>query len=509
MTQLTSTDPRTGAVIETGIRPTDEAEATRIAQAAASAVSQIAERGRAWRSALLRAMAREVEADRATLVATAAAETGLTDARLNTELTRCGLQFELFADAVDEGSFLEVMIDHSTTTPLGPAPDIRRMLRAIGPVAVFGSSNFPFAFSVIGGDTAAAIAAGCPVVLKAHSSHPLTSRDSFAALVRAAGSVDAPDGIVSILYGQSAGSQLVAEPAIRAVGFTGSLEVGKLLAGIAATRPEPIPFYGELSSINPVVVTAAALAERAETLPEDAAASVAGSGGQLCTKPGVVFVPSGAGGDEFTTRFSAAVAGAAPHAALSGRVLDLFDEARDRILDSPGTVGEAGSSVDGRDGSWFSSSVALVHAADLTLGTVEEAFGPFAIVVRYDSEEQLLAAVRMVPPSLTATLCFGAGEHAQHAELVRILTERSGRIVFDGFPTGVRVSWAQHHGGPWPSTNSIHSSVGVTSVRRFLSPVAYQNAPTEVLPAELRDDEAGIPRRVDGVLHLAISEESP
>lgn len=503
MTLLTSTDPRTGKVTQTGIQPTDEVEVTRVAEAAASAVPQIADRGRAWRSGFLRALAREIEADRALLVATAAAETGLTDARLNIELTRCVLQFELFADAVDEGGFLEVMIDHSAMTPLGPAPDIRRMLRAIGPVAVFGSSNFPFAFSVVGGDTAAAIAAGAPVVIKAHGSHPLTSRASFAALLRGAAAVDAPEGVLSIVYGQRAGAQLVAEPAIRAVGFTGSLEVGRLLAGIAASRPEPIPFYGELSSINPVVITTAAIAEKAETLPEAAAESVASSGGQLCTKPGIFFVPSGAAGDEFAARFTAAVTRAAPHAALSARVLELFDGARQRILDRPETVGMPVAMEDARDGSWFSPSVVRVQAADLTSDTIEEAFGPFAVVVSYDSEQQLLSALSLVPPSLTATLHLGADEHGQHEELIHALTRRSGRIVFDGFPTGVRVSWAQHHGGPWPSTNSIHSSVGVTSIRRFLSPLAYQNAPTEVLPMELRDDETSIPRRIDGVLHLA------
>lgn len=509
MTLLTSTDPRTGTVSETGIRPTDEAEVTRIAEAAASAVAQIADRGRAWRSGLLRAMARETEADRAHLVATAAAETGLTDVRLNTELTRCVLQFDLFADAVDEGGFLEVMIDRSAMTPLGPAPDIRRMLRPIGPVAVFGSSNFPFAFSVLGGDTAAAIAAGSSVVIKAHGSHPVTSRDSFAALLRAAASVDAPEGLLAIVYGQRPGAQLVAEPAIRAVGFTGSLEVGRLLAGIAASRPDPIPFYGELSSINPVIITAAALAEKADALPEEAAASVAGSGGQLCTKPGVFFVPVGPAGDDFAARFTTAVTEAAPHAALSARVLDLFDRARERILTRPGAVGTAATGHESRDGSWFLPSVVRVHAADLTPETIEEAFGPFAVIVRYDSEQQLLSALSLVPPSLTATLHLGAGEHSRHDALIRTLTERSGRVVFDGFPTGVRVSWAQHHGGPWPSTNSIHSSVGVTSVRRFLSPVAYQNAPAEVLPLELRDEATNIPRRIDGVLHLATSEETP
>lgn len=508
MTTLTSTDPRTGTITETGIRLTDATEVSRIAERAATAVRQISDRGRAWRSDLLRAMAREVDADRALLVATAAAETGLTDSRLNTELTRCVLQFELFADAVEEGGFLEVMIDHSTETPLGLAPDIRRILRSIGPVAVFGSSNFPFAFSVLGGDTAAALAAGSPVILKAHGSHPLTSRDSFAALLRAAESVQAPEGVLSIVYGQRAGSQLVAEPAVKAVGFTGSLEVGRVLAGIAASRPEPIPFYGELSSINPVIVTPDALAERGETLPRDAAASVTGSGGQLCTKPGAFFVPSGAAGDEFVERFTGAVLRASPHAALSARVLDLFDDARQRMFDRTHTSGTAPAAREERDGSWFSSSVITVHAADLSAETIEEAFGPFAVVVRYESGEQLLSTLAVVPPSLTATLHLGASEHDEHDELIAFLAERAGRLVFDGFPTGVRVSWAQHHGGPWPSTNSIHSSVGVTSVRRFLTPVAYQNAPTAVLPPELRDDHTGIPRRIDGVLHLPATGEN-
>jgi len=431
------------------------------------------------------------------------AETGLTRPRLETEVIRSAFQLRMFADAVREGSYLEAAIDHAAPTPMGPGPDIRRLLVALGPVAVFGSSNFPFAFSVAGGDTASALAAGCPVVVKAHSSHPLTSAASFAALQGAADAYGAPAGTLGIVYGTDAGRVLVADPRIAAVGFTGSLGAARALMAIIGERPEPIPFYGELSSVNPLVVTPGAAAARGAAIGDGLFASYSGSAGQLCTKPGVAFVPRAASGliDALVARSEAA----GPQPLLNDRILTSFGEIRDRLVAAGrAEVLATGSAGEGEpDGYGVVPHVLRIDAADLTDAATEEAFGPLILIAVYDSLDEVLAGLAAVPTSLTATLHSEPGETAERALLVDELQKRSGRLVFDGYPTGVRVSWAQHHGGPWPATNTLHTSVGVTAMRRFLRPFAWQDAPADVLPPELRDDDHSAPRRVDGTHELA------
>lgn len=298
MTTITSTDPRTGQSRDTELVHTDAEQVAAITAQASAAFDGLRRRPRSWRAGLLRALADGLDADRDSLVDAALGETGLSEARLTGELGRSAFQLRLFADAVAEGGYLEAIIDHAGPTPLGPGPDVRRMLVPIGPVAVFGASNFPFAFSVVGGDTASALAAGNPVVIKAHSSHPVTSQRSFASLERAADAYGAPAGTFGIVYGQQDGAVLVADPRIAAVGFTGSLSTGKILQRIIDDRPTPIPFYGELSSLNPLVITPGAAAERTDEIGAGLFTSVTGSAGQLCTKPGLAFVPHGAAGDQ-------------------------------------------------------------------------------------------------------------------------------------------------------------------------------------------------------------------
>ncbi|WP_147915599.1 aldehyde dehydrogenase (NADP(+)) [Ruania zhangjianzhongii] len=502
MTTLTTTDPRTGTSRDTDLTKTGAEEVAAITEHASAAFAQLHEQPRSWRAGLLRALADGLEADRDGLVEAAMSETGLPEARLNGELSRSAFQFRLFADAVAEGGYLEAIIDHAGPTPLGPGPDVRRILVPIGPVAVFGASNFPFAFSVVGGDTASALAAGNPVVIKAHSSHPVTSQRSFAALERAAAAYGAPAGTFGIVYGQKAGSALVADPRIAAVGFTGSLSTGKILQRIIDERPTPIPFYGELSSLNPLVITAGAAAARTAALGEGLFTSVTGSAGQLCTKPGLAFVPAGAAGDELVADVVSRASAAGAQTLLNARIHSAFDEIRSRLIGD----GQARSLVapqHGDAGFSLTPGVLEIDAADVTAAVTEEAFGPLVVLVRYRSIEEIRTALQAVPHSLTATIHSTAEETQQRAALTEAVTPLVGRIVYDGFPTGVRVSWGMHHGGPWPATNTQHTSVGVTAIRRFLRPLAWQDAPADVLPAELRDGTVDLPRRVDGVLQLA------
>lgn len=502
MTALLTTDPRTGAQTDTGISATTPEEVAVIAGRAAEAFAALRAHPRAWRAGLLRALADGLEADREELVAAALAETGLAEARLNGELSRSAFQFRLFADAVDEGGYLEAIIDHAGDTPLGPGPDVRRMLVPIGPIAVFGSSNFPFAFSVVGGDTASAVAAGNPVVIKAHSSHLLTSQRSFAALTRAAASYGAPDGTFGMVFGQQAGAVLVADAQIAAVGFTGSLHTGRILQRIIDERPSPIPFYGELASLNPLVITAGAADARTLAIGEGLFASVSGSAGQLCTKPGLAFVPNGDAGDALVADVVSRAEGAAAQTLLNARIRTSFDEIRARLI----AHGGARSLVEpaaGEAGYALTPAVLEISARDVTAEVTEEAFGPLVVLVRYDTVDEVRQALTAVPDSLTATIHAEPHEDGVRAALTAAVAGRVGRIVYNGYPTGVRVSWGMHHGGPWPATNTQHTSVGVTAIRRFLRPLAWQDAPESLLPAELRDGPCDAPRRVDGVLQLA------
>nr|WP_245975497.1 aldehyde dehydrogenase (NADP(+)) [Amycolatopsis palatopharyngis] len=477
-------------------------EISKLTEAAATAAPALDRRGREWRATLLRAIADELEARREDIVAVADSETSLGGARLGGELTRTGYQARLFAEVLDEGSYLEAAIDHAGDTPMGPGPDLRRQLVPIGPVAVFGASNFPLAFSVPGGDTVSALAAGCPVIVKAHPSHPETSRLTFDIMWQAAHRLDAPDGLLGIVFGQDAGAALVADPRVKAVGFTGSLSGGRALLDIVGAREDPIPFYGELASLNPIVVTAAATRERGTQIAEGLVASITASAGQLCTKPGLVFVPSGSAGDSVVARAADLVGQAGAGTALNDRIHAAYGEIGGRLSRLPGVslIAEGSRSTEGP--LRIRPRLLSVAAAELTADATEECFGPATIIARYDSDTELHDALGRLPASLTGTIHAEPSERDRITELAEVLRAKAGRVLFDGFPTGVLVSWAQTHGGPWPSTNSQHTSVGTSAIRRFLRPVTWQNAPQFVLPPELRDGDAGVPRRIDGRLRL-------
>ncbi|MBK1786763.1 aldehyde dehydrogenase (NADP(+)) [Prauserella cavernicola] len=502
MSHLQSVNPRTGQSSETEILPSTPDDVDAAATRARAAFAELSLRHRAWRAGLLRALADGLESRREQIVATADGETGLGEPRLNGELTRTCFQLRLFADVVTEGGYLEATVDHAGDTAMGPRPDLRRMLLPLGPVAVFGASNFPLAFSVPGGDTASALAAGCPVIVKAHGSHVLTSRLCGEALEAAAIEYGAPEGTIGVVYGREAGVRLVRHPDIKAVGFTGSLGGGKALLELINTRPEPIPFYGELSGINPLVVTQAAAKERADEIGAGLAGSFTLGAGQFCTKPGLAFVPRTDEGEAVLAALRTAVEGTGAQVLLNKGIRDSFASGSERLagLSGVGTAATGGEPDD--SGFTAQPRVLTIDAAELDTDVATECFGPLVVVVRYSENEELLAAMARLEPSLTSTVHLGTDEATQATDLLAGLQAVSGRLVFDGYPTGVAVSWAQHHGGPWPSTNSIHTSVGTTAIRRFLRPFAWQGAPQAVLPPELRDGSVDVPVRVDGVLTL-------
>lgn len=491
---VTSTDPRTGEVVEQVAEETTEAGVDALCQRALAAFGAFEAMGRAGRARMLTEMADALEADREAIVALADRESALGQTRLNGELTRTAFQLRLFAGVLTDGGYLEATIDHAGDTGMGPRPDLRRMLIPLGPVAVFGSSNFPLAFSVAGGDTASALAAGCPVVIKAHPAHPATSQRVFDRLASIA-----PEGVVGLVHGQDAGLALVRHPAIRAVGFTGSLRGGRALFDIASSRPDPIPFYGELGSLNPLVVTPAAVAERAADIAAGYVGSVTMGVGQFCTKPGLAFVPANSA--ELLDALVEAAGATAAGWMLSAGIRDAFNAGLSTLADQPG-VSELAASKAAPDGG-FSVTPRLLRVAakDLAGPLLEECFGPTAVVAEYADDDELLGALRRLEGSLTASLHIGAGETELPGKVAELMTRRAGRIVYNGYPTGVAVTWAMHHGGPYPSTTSeLHTSVGTTAIRRFVRPICYQNAPEALLPVELRDGFTGIPRRVDGTL---------
>jgi NADP-dependent aldehyde dehydrogenase len=496
-----SVDPRTG---EAGPSFTEATPGdVHAAAAAAAAVHRSgALRDRAKRAALLRGAAARLRTAGAEIVAVAETETGLPEARLRSELERTAGQLEAFAAIVDAGDDAEAIIDHPDpdAVPI-PKPDVRRMQVPLGPVAVFGASNFPLAFSTAGGDTASALAAGCPVIVKGHPSHPGTGEVVARELRAAVADAGLPDGTFANLpaAGVEVGEALVDAPEIAAVGFTGSFNGGKAIFDRAARRPVPIPVYAEMGSINPIVVTEAALRARADKIAEGLAASVSNFGGQLCTKPGVVFVPSGEAGDAFAADLAARLDAVGPSVLLNERLRDALREAVGRLAARP-EVRPLGSAAPA-DGPGFRHQPAAYEAPAAAAGDelFEEHFGPVVLLLRHGSHEELLAALEHIDGQLSGTLHAESGEDVQ--DIVAALADRAGRVVFDGFPTGVAVTYGMHHGGPFPATTSApHTSVGMTAVHRFTRPIAFQDAPPEALPPELREDNPlGLRRRVDGV----------
>ncbi|WP_329130593.1 aldehyde dehydrogenase (NADP(+)) [Streptomyces sp. NBC_01476] len=503
-----SVDPRTGKQREQAGAEATAADVDAAVRAAAAALPALADRS--VRSRLLREAAGLLEESAAEVIATADAETALGVPRITGELARTAFQLRAFAGIVDEGTFLDVIIDHPDPAahPI-PRPDLRRYKIPLGVVAVYAASNFPLAFSVPGGDTASALAAGCPVVVKAHPDHPATSVLCADILRRAAVAAGLPADTVVLLHGFEAGVELVKHPLIAAAGFTGSVPGGRALFDAAAARPRPIPFYGELGSLNPVVVTAAAAAERAEQIGTGLAGSFTLGNGQFCTKPGLVLAPAGPDGDRLVGALTGAAQGALPGVLLDSRMRDTFLKGAAARAALPGVTvpvepGEVpGDPLAVRPG-YVEVAARDLAGQDAYEVLLEECFGPLTVVVRYGDDAELGAVLDRLPGNLTATAHLGADEAAEPdgsaVALLARLTALAGRVLVNGWPTGVAVAAAQHHGGPYPATTSTSTSVGGTAIERWLRPVAYQDTPPALLPPELRDSNpTRVPRRVDGI----------
>lgn len=445
----------------------------------------------AIRADALLAAAAALEAAREELVSLARDETGLSDARLGGELTRTIVQARLFADVVRRGAFLDVRIDERDTAfVLGVRPDLRRYRVPVGPVLNFAASNFPFAFSVFGGDTVSAIAAGCPVIVKLHSGHPRLGARTAEVVARALDEAGAPPGLLQAVSGQQNGVELLQHPLIRAAAFTGSTHVGRKLADLAAARPAPIPFFGELGSVNPTFVLPGALEADPEGLAAGLALSVSGSAGQLCTKPGFVFVPAGADWDGAVRE---AFSGTEEHRLLTPSISSAYRDALAASRADAGlTVIVDGEERQDGDHVWATPSVVRTTVAHLAAHPelADETFGPATVLVAYESIAEALAlADELFPGNLTCTL---HSADADDADTVRDIlawgAAHAGRVLFGGWPTGVAVTAAQQHGGPWPATtNDSGTAVGTAAIDRFLRGVAYQDVPERFLPEPLQD----------------------
>ena len=496
MTVQTSFNPRNGLVVPAPAPDTPQA-VDAVAATAVAAAEPMAAVPPATRAGWLTAIADAVEADAEPLAALADEETALGLPRLTGELAGAARALRFYGSVAAEGSYLQAAIDHAA--PGRSRPDVRRVNVPLGPVAVFGASNFPFGFGVLGHDTASALAAGCPVVVKAHPAHPRLSARLAEIASRAMAGAGVATGPFGIVHGFDAGTRLVSHPAVRAVGFTGSLAGGLALWRVAASRPEVIPVYAEMGTVNTVVVTPSAAAER----PAEIAAGFVGSFtlgmGQFCTKPGLLLAPAGSGLAEETGR---ALAAAAPDGwLLTEAIAGAYHSGLDRLA---GAGGRVVAQLPAAPAGWAGTPTVLaVDAAALTAGSplLEECFGPVALVAEYESEAELASVLAALPGSLAAGVHAAGEDDPQLAGLVATLSKRCGRVVVNGWPTGVALGWAQQHGGPWPATSAPWvSSVGAAALSRWVRPVAFQDVPAAALPAALRDDNPWrVPRRVDGV----------
>ncbi len=490
----------TGQALDGDFAVTPLADIAQACALAAAAFDHYRETTPAARAAFLEAIATALEARAEAIIARAMLETGLPQGRLAGELGRTTGQLRLFATVVREGAWAGAMIEPALPDrqPL-PRPALASRAIAVGPVAVFGASNFPLAFSVAGGDTASALAAGCPVVVKAHPAHPGTSRLAGEAIAEAVAQCGLPGGVFSLVQGPGTdiGTALVADPAIKAVGFTGSRRGGLALMAVAAARVEPIPVYAEMSSINPVLLFPAALAARAEELGKAYVGSLSLFAGQFCTNPGLVIALDSPDLDRFVAAAAQALAGVAPQVMLTGAIAAAYAKGIATLSGSEGvTVVAAGSDGDAQQGA---ARLLTVDAAHLLANPAltEEVFGPSSVVVSAQSTDQIAQLLETLEGQLTATLHLDEADHALAAPLVPVLERKVGRILANGWPTGVEVSRTMVHGGPFPATSDGRTtSVGAMAIHRFLRPVCYQALPDALLPAALQAaNPLGLPRQ--------------
>jgi 2,5-dioxopentanoate dehydrogenase len=487
-----SVNPRTRQPDPLRFTNATQAEVDRAARAAQDAYAET-RRYPAHRLAdFLDDVARVIEALGDSLLETADRETALGPARLTSERNRTTGQLRQFGALLREGSYVEAIIDSAQPDRQPPRPSIRRMLAPIGPVAVFAASNFPLAFSVAGGDTASAFAAGCPVILKAHPGHPATSELTARAINQAVASAKFPPGSFSLLQGDQAvvGQSLVKHPGIAAVGFTGSLRAGRAIYDAAAARPVPIPVYAEMGSVNPIVLLPGAIANGAAALAEGLAASVTLGSGQFCTKPGLVFLIDDETTPSFVDHFVEAMAKRTPGVLLNENVEQGLMQVVGSTLRKTAIRRLVGAQPLDEVSICYAPTVletsASAFRSDEELQS--EHFGPVTLLVRCPSADDLLNTLGALHGTLTATIHGSQADSVLAGQVCDLLREKAGRLIWNGFPTGVEVVHAMQHGGPYPATTAAGmTSVGMTAIKRFMRPVAYQGMPEELLPDALKD----------------------
>ncbi len=500
-----ASNPMTGERLGPGFIPATAEEVELAVRLAAEAFDVYRRASGRERGAFLRKIAGKLESITADLVERAGQETALPQARLQGETSRTCGQLRLFAQVAEEGSWINARIDRADPDrkPV-PRPDIRSMLRPLGPVVVFGASNFPLAFSVAGGDTASALAGGNVVIVKAHAAHPGTSELVGRAVQESVKECGLPEGVFSLLFGSGSeiGTALMKHPLVRAGGFTGSRAAGRALMDVAASRPEPIPFYAEMSSTNPVFILPGALHDRAEAIAAGLYASFTLGAGQFCTKPGMVFVPQGSNADLFANKLRELADGSAPFHLLTKAIHSSYKSAiAARRSDTAVKVVAEGTPTAADEGFAANSAIFETSAASFLGSNLDtEIFGPSTLLVRHSDREQVLEIARALEGHLTATIHGTEQDLREFAELVAILETKVGRLVLNGFPTGVEVSHAMVHGGPYPATSDGRStSVGTQAIFRFTRLVCYQGFPDSSLPDELKGaNPLGISRMIDG-----------
>lgn len=497
-------DPVAGKDLEPGYAEATAEQIARACDAAAAAAPAFAATEPAQRAALLRAIADGLAGLGDELVKRVQAETALPAARVEGERARTVMQLQQFAALLDDGSWVDARIDHADPdrTPL-PKPDLRRMSVPLGPVVVFGASNFPLAYSVAGGDTASAFAAGCPVIVKGHPAHPGTSELVGKVVHDAVQSLGLPAGTFSLLHGrtQETGGALVQNPAIKAVGFTGSHGGGRALFNLAASREEPIPVFAEMGSANPLVVLPNALANRGSKIAEQVAASCLLAQGQFCTSPGLVLWLHGEGDEGFQFSLRERLCNAPSGPTVHPSIRKSYESALSDVSALPVEVARASGSSEPGVAEVAPAFVSASPEAVLNNGRLRsEIYGPAMLTVACRTPEELQQVIESLDGHLTATVHGDGDDFTKHAAVLDALRTKVGRLIANGVPTGVEVSPAMVHGGPYPAASDARfSAVGTTSIQRWVRPACWQDWPQEALPPELRDDNPrGIKRLVDG-----------
>lgn len=494
---LQAVNPQTNEKLTGNFHIANQDEINRAAEKALKAFAVYRNTNGQQKAEFLEAIADEIIELGDALIERAMQESALPKGRLEGERGRTCSQLQLFTKLLREGSWVDARIDHAEDG----SPDIRNMLFPLGPVAVFGASNFPLAFSTAGGDTASALAAGCPVVVKSHESHPGTNELVAKAILKAADKTGMPDGVFSSLNGGAeVGTKLVQHPAIKAVGFTGSFKAGTAIHEVAGQRDEPIPVYAEMGSVNPIFLLEDKLSKQAKEIAEQCAGSVTLGVGQFCTNPGLIIGMEGDGLSQFKVELAQKLSEADSACMLNKGIAQNYRDKRTTIFQKD-TVEVLVSSDDAKSNNG-KAALATVSASDFLNDEElqEEVFGPYTLIIACQNEDEREQVAGHLHGQLTVSFIGNEDEIIRHEELVAKCREKTGRIIFNGFPTGVRVSPAMQHGGPFPATtDSKFTSVGTAAIRRFVRPIAFQDSPQSILPDELKDDNPlGIYRIVDG-----------